>query len=384
LAIRKTCGQEIFKHMNAKGLRELQEEVLETGLCAYCGACAGACPYLVSYKGRIVILDNCTIPEPQCYEYCPRTDTDIEAVSQHIFSEAYSYNELGTVKRVLMARSTDQHIRERAQYGGTVTTLLSFALAEGLIDSAILTKMSPDKLPIAFLARSKKEILQGAGSNFIACPVLEALNQIPEDSTDTLGIVATPCQILALSKMKKNPPQNRADIANVNLVIGLFCTWALCLDTFHGFLKENCDLSQVIKFDIPPPPANRFDIYTKSGNISFPLEQIREFIMTTCNYCLDMTAEFADISVGSVEGIEGWNTVLVRTDAGIELIDLAIARGIVETRDLPDQNLAHLKTAALNKKKTALKNIVEKTGNKEDLIYVSGVSEDITDRLLDN
>ena len=72
--------------MNAKGLRELQEEVLETGLCAYCGACAGACPYLVSYKGRIVILDNCTIPEPQCYKYCPRTDTDIEAVSQHIFS----------------------------------------------------------------------------------------------------------------------------------------------------------------------------------------------------------------------------------------------------------------------------------------------------------
>jgi len=82
LAIRETCGQEIFKHMNAKGLRELQEEVLETGLCAYCGACAGACPYLVSYKGRIVILDNCTIPEPQCYKYCPRTDTDIGAVSQ--------------------------------------------------------------------------------------------------------------------------------------------------------------------------------------------------------------------------------------------------------------------------------------------------------------
>lgn len=368
--------------MNAKGCRQLQEEVLEAGICAYCGACVGACPYLASHKGRIVILDNCTISEGQCYEYCPRTNTNIGAVSQHIFGETYSCNELGTVKKVLMARSTDQHIRERGQYGGTVTALLSFALAEGLIDGAILTKMSPDKLPIAFLARSKKEILQGAGSNFIACPVLEALNHIPEESTETLGIVGTPCQILALSKMKKGPPQNRVDIANVSLVIGLFCTWALCLDTFHRFLRENCDLSQVIKFDIPPPPANRFDIYTESGNISFPLEQIREFIMATCNYCLDMTAEFADISVGSVEGIEGWNTVLVRTDAGMELMELAITRGILETRSLPDQNLAHLETAALNKKKTALKNIVEKTGTKKDLLYVSGVREGFVDKLL--
>ncbi len=29
--------------------------------------------------------------------------------------------------------------------------------------------------------------------------------------------------------------------------------------------------------------------------------------MPACAYCLDMTYEFADISVGSVEGIEGWN-----------------------------------------------------------------------------
>lgn len=367
--------------MKIESCRELIEEVIDTGLCTYCGACAGGCPYLVSFKDRIVLLDNCTISEGQCYQYCPRTHTDIDGISQQIFGAAYSEDELGAVKEVLTARSTDSHIRERAQYGGTVTTLLSLALEEGFIDCAILAKMSNDKIPGTFLARNKEEILQGAGTSYMAYPVLEALNQIPKDSTERLGIVATPCQALALSKMKKDPPQNRVNIENVKLVVGLFCTWALGLDKFHQFLRENLDLPQVIKFDIPPPPANRFDVYSKSGKLSFPLDEIRKFIMPTCTYCLDMTAEFADISVGSVEGIEGWNTVLVRTDAGVKLIELSKAKGKLDTGHLPSQSLAHLKEAALLKKRRALKEIIKKTGDKKKLLYL-GLQESIVDRLL--
>ena len=103
--------------------------------------------------------------------------------------------------------------------------------------------------------------------------------------------------------------------------------------------------------------------------------------MPTCTYCLDMTAEFADISVGSVEGIEGWNTVLVRTNAGVKLIELSKAKGKLETGHLPSQILAHLKEAALLKKKRALKEIIKKTGNKKNLLYL-GLQESIIERLL--
>lgn len=367
--------------MKIKGCKELIEEVIDTGLCSYCGACAGGCPYLISFKDRIVLLDNCTISEGQCYQYCPRTPTDINSISQQVFGAAYSEDELGTVKEVLIARSTDAHTRQMAQYGGTVTTLLSLALEEGFIDCAILAKMSDDKIPGAFLARNKEEVLQGAGTSYMAYPVLEALNQIPKDSTERLGIVTTPCQALALSKIKKDQPQNRVNIENVKLVIGLFCTWALCLGAFHQFLRENLELSQVIKFDIPPPPANKFDVYIKSGRLSFQLDEIRKFIMPTCSYCLDMTAEFADISVGSVEGIEGWNTVLVRTNAGVNLIGLSKEKGKLETGSLPSQNLNHLKEAALLKKKRALKEIIKKTGDKKKLLYL-GLQESIVDKFL--
>ena len=132
-------------------------------------------------------LDNCTLSEGQCYKYCPRTYTNMDAISQQVFGVPYSEDELGATKEVLIARSTDAQIREKAQYGGTVTTLLSLALAEGLIDNAILTRTSDDKTPIAFLAQSAEEVLQGAGSNYMACPILETYNHLPKRQQPQLG-----------------------------------------------------------------------------------------------------------------------------------------------------------------------------------------------------
>jgi coenzyme F420 hydrogenase subunit beta len=367
--------------MKVKGSKELLTEVIDAGLCTLCGACAGGCPYLVSYKGRIVLLDSCSLSQGQCYQYCPRTYTDMNAISQQVFGTPYSGDELGTTKEVLMTRSTDARIKESAQYGGTVTTLLSLALEEGFIDGAILTKISDDKTPSVLLAQSREELLQCAGSNYMACPVLQALNGISKDSEQRLAVVAMPCQILALSKMRKEPPQDRMNIGNVKLVVGLFCTWALSPDGFHQFLKENLDLPQVTKFDIPPPPANIFEAYTPSGKISFTLDEIKRFVMPACAYCLDMTSEFADISVGSVEGIEGWNTVIVRTDVGAQLIEMAKEKGKLEVDTLPPENLAHLKEASLLKKKRALQEIITRSGDRKNLLYV-GLQQSIIDRLL--
>ncbi len=366
----------------SKGCKELFNEVIEAGLCTLCGACTGKCPYLVYYKGRIALLDNCTrMGEAKCYEYCPRTYIDMNEISQKVFGAPYSDDEIGTAREVLMARSTDASVTEKAQYGGVVTTLLSLALGEGIIERAILTKTSDDKNPSPFLAQTAEEMLQCAGSSYMACPVLGRYNQITQDSDSKMGIVAMPCQVLAVAKMKANLPENRANIGNVRLVIGLFCTWALSPDSFYQFLKENLDLSKVKKFDIPPPPANRFDVFTASSKTSFPLEKIRKFTMPTCAYCLDMTSEFADISVGSVEGIEGWNTVIIRTEIGAKLINTAKKKGKLQIDKLPSANLAHLKEASLLKKKRALNEIVKRSGDKNNLLYV-GLSTRFTEKLL--
>ena len=212
-----------------KDCKELISEVINQNLCCLCGACAGGCPYLVSYKGRIVKLDDCTLQEGQCYQSCPRTFTDMDALSQHVFSVPYGADALGIIKEVMMARSTDEAIKEKAQYGGTVTTLLSLAMTEGIIDSAILTRTNADRTLSAFLARNKQEILDSADSNYMACPILENYNDLPEDNVDKLAIVGMPCQVIAVTKMKKEKPQHRSSTDNIKLVLGLFCTWGLDL-----------------------------------------------------------------------------------------------------------------------------------------------------------
>ena len=364
-----------------KGMAELFKEVINKDLCALCGACIGDCPYTVFYRGKIRMLDLCTREEGHCYGYCPRTYTDFDAINNKLFGVPFSGAEIGTVKEVFMARSRDAKVRSGAQYGGTVTSLLLLALENGMINAAITTRTGDDKLPAASLAHSAAEIMAGAGSSYMAYPVLEALNRMPKDSKDNLGIVVTPCQAIALARMRLDPPTQRASLDNLRLSIGLFCTWALAYDRFYEFLKNNVDLPKVKKFDIPPPPANRFDVYFGKDVKSFPLDEVRKYRMPTCAYCLDMTAEFTDISVGSVEGVEGWNTVIVRTQCGAELIAEAKKKGKLDIKDLPAQSLAHLKEASFNKKARGVQEIVKKTGDKNDLMYL-GISNNLKEKLL--
>jgi len=366
---------------NSKGVKELFSEVIDEGLCTLCGACSGGCPYLVPYKGRIVLIDSCTVEESQCYKYCPRTYLDMDAISQQVFNTPYSHDELGTTQNVVIARSTDPDFISKGQYGGVVTTLLSLAVDEGLIDQALLTRMNGERVPEPFLAQNKADILSCAGSSYMSCPVLSEFNLLSPENSYSLGVVGVPCQVQALTKMKVAQPKNRVNMDSVKLVIGLFCTWALSQSAFQPFLNENLNISHIKKFDIPPPPANVFDAYTDTGKVSFSLDQIRNFTMPACAYCLDMTAEFADISVGSVEGIEGWNTVIVRTDTGTRLIEKAKKSGKLEIDTLPEENLAHLKEASLNKKKRGLKTIVDKTNDKNNLLYM-GLSNNYKDSLL--
>jgi coenzyme F420 hydrogenase subunit beta len=365
--------------LDVKASRELQSEVLGRNLCSLCGACVGMCPYWVAHKGRIVGLDECNLTQGRCYVFCPRTSLDLDLLSQTVFDAPYPADELGKMQQITMARAGDDAIRARAQYGGAVTTLTAFAVERGLIDSAVLTASDENILPSGALAASVAQVHERAKSNYVASPTLAAFNrESGREDVQRIGVVATPCQALALAKMRASPLENRNSIDKLKLVVGLFCTWALRYEDFARFLAEKVPLGQIVKFDIPPPPANIFQVFTDSNQIDIPLDQVRPFIRPGCDVCLDMTAEFADISVGAAEGVAGWNTLIVRTDAGRELVEAAQAKGVIETQPLTAQNLAHLKEASLNKKKRGLKKVIETTGSEENLLYLKLSSEALT------
>lgn len=367
-----------------KGISELFEEVINKGLCAGCGACITGCPYIVAHRGRIVVLDKCTGTDGDCYKHCPRTSLDFDAVSEAVFGEAYRGGELGQVAQVIMARAKDPEILKRGQDGGTVTSLLALALEEGLIEAVVNTRMDAEKTPHGNLSRSRQELLECAGSSYEVGFSLEAYRSLPAQSPERLGIVGTGCQIEAVGKMKRQPPANSPDPGNIRFTLGLFCGWALSPRTFHPYLKTLCELSRVCRFDIPHTPHYSFDFHFEGeldpGSVS--LDSIKPHINPGCHYCWDLTAEFSDISIGSAGSAHpGWNTVLVRSPQGAELFSLATEKGILETKGLPEERLNHLKAAALSRKKGAVKNITEKSGSRQDLLYLGRQPESTGDIL---
>ena len=67
-----------------------------------------------------------------------------------------------------------------------------------------------------------------------------------------------------------------------------------------------------------------------------------------------MTAEFADVSVGVLEGDPAMNTLIIRTERGERAVNEAIRDGYIEAGDIPADNLEHLKIAAGRKKRRAM------------------------------
>lgn len=355
-----------------KAWEELRDRVIEENLCTYCGACTGMCPYLVPYKGRIIIRDQCSLDNGRCRAFCPRVGVDLTHVHNSMFGSSYESGDIGVVKDVFISRAADPKILSAGQYGGVVTALGVTALEEGMVDSVVATDSQDKCAPFGAITSRRADLFGCAGSSYVAAATVDAFNRaVREEHRHNLAVVCTPCQSLALANMTSSDLAEKNNMGKLKLVIGLFCTWALSYESFGLFLMEKVDPHDVVKVDIPPPPAETFDVYTRTaGRLSLPLSDVRPFIREACTYCIDMTAEFTDVSVGAAEGIDGWNTVIVRSERGLELIDKAVKRGHIKIETLPEKNLNHLKDASRMKKKRALKNICRKTGSRNDLLYL--------------
>ncbi|MDY6959237.1 MAG: Coenzyme F420 hydrogenase/dehydrogenase, beta subunit C-terminal domain, partial [Halobacteriota archaeon] len=157
---------------------------------------------------------------------------------------------------------------------------------------------------------------------------------------------------------------------HIKFVIGLFCTWAMPYKDFYDYLSDKIDLDSVERLDIPPPPEETLVVTSGEEEVKFPLEDIREIVKEGCKICYDMTSEFADVSVGMVEGMDDWNTLIVRTERGARLVESAISEGVIRVEPLDDARHDHLQEASLNKKKRAIDAIENRNKKKENLSYL--------------
>jgi coenzyme F420 hydrogenase subunit beta len=321
----------------------LINNVLEKDQCSACGACVGLCPYFTFFQGRVVVLDRCSLTEGRCGAFCPQLNP----------GDWLKQEGLGPIQELWMTRAQTRSLQRKGQYGGTVTALIQLALELGWIQGALLTGIGKGGEPEGRICRTRAEVLACAGSKYTGAGTLSALKPALEANEGPLGAVGLPCQITALANIRSYPNREGRPLPEVKLKIGLFCTWSLPFNKMQNKIREQGIHDPVVKYDIPPPPSEEFQIFTRKKTYTLPLAEIRPLVPRGCLACGDMTAEGADISVGSAEGVPGWNTVLIRSEKGRQLFKEAQYKNLLDVKSLPEKNEVHLRTAAGLKKSRA-------------------------------
>jgi coenzyme F420 hydrogenase subunit beta len=351
------------------GFRDLYDNVINKDACVLCGACISICPRIGMKDYKPVLLES----DPECslcFKYCARTYFPEEMFEKEIFNDSIPKDYLlGHYQSIVAARSTNKQILKTAQNGGIVTSLLIHALDTGLIDGVLLATRDENWMPQPFVARTEQDILNVAGSIYTMSPTLLSYNDaVNKYKLKKLAFVGMPCQIQAARKIQLWPPLS-TEYGKITLIIGLYCTSNYSYDLMEKLIKAelNIPLNFVEKFDIS---KGRFIVYTKSGTSKeVPIKETKKYNWKSCQYCKDYTAEFADISVGSVgKPEENWNSVIIRSDIGKELFEDAIEKRKLITNSRV--NIEQIKKESL-KKKSKIKKLDEKVFSAMRFLNVS-------------
>ena len=365
------------------GASELLEDVHKRELCIGCGACVDICPYFKNYKGKTSQLFPCTLEQGRCYGFCPKAEVDLDALSQDVRGVPYDGSPLGEYQEVLAARAGVRIKTGGFQSGGTVTAMITFALKTGLIDAAALTDRQ-DLTPLPRIVTDWQDVARCASSKFMAAPTLSSVNLALRQGYQSIGVVGTPCQMVAAAQMKSNPLGKEAHQVPISLTVGLFCNWSLDTRQLIDLLSEKLDISGIVGMDIPPPPANVLVLDSENGRVEISLSEVKPLIPHTCFICPDMTSELADVSVGMFEGRPGWNTLILRSAKGAELVEHARTEGFLETEDFPPNNLKHLSRAASDKKERSMRTLIrrELINNKGEDRAAVRIPQEVVDKIL--
>ncbi len=351
------------KKSNPIAYNDLEFKIINSGFCTFCGACEAACPVhaITVEENKINHFDCSKHIEscPICYNICPHSE-ELTLESLKFVSDAPIKREgLGYYRRILLAQAADPKLRKLGHGGGVVTTLLTNAIEHGIIDSAIVSQAETN-IPIkpkALVGEVPDDVFSAVGSKFFPSSVARAYGSaVYEYGKANIAFVGVPCHVLALRKLEA---WEHKITGNLKVIIGLFCFWTLSFGHLLDFLLKN--------YDIKPAEIKRLDILkeliiqTDKGTITVPLSEVKPHILTSCETCTDFTSELADLSVGSAYPLKEWSTVIIRTKAGEDFFYSAVEAGVINTGviELEPEAFSHVLEAAVQKRRTALKEISE-------------------------
>ncbi|MGH9086859.1 MAG: Coenzyme F420 hydrogenase/dehydrogenase, beta subunit C-terminal domain [Acidimicrobiales bacterium] len=364
---------------------ELEAGVIDAGRCIQCGTCVAACPSnsigvheLTGLPELVKMCTGCSL----CWDFCPRGGLRYEALwppstpgtegipvtdgsdgtdgmdgseGEVVATETRSDpsdtywkitggppgDGLGSVVERYAVRASTKP--DGAQDGGAVTALLSALLAAGEIDGALVSRPSDDPdepwKGVPTIATTPAELVAAAGSFYNQTMGLAELDlsRYSLPAKPRLAVVGTACEVQGIRAMQARRWSTGAHrVDAVVLTVALMCTKSF---DYEGLIlrelrdRRNIDLERVSKVDVI---RGRMIVEYRDGEIAVdePIKEFHGVALKGCDECADFLGRSADLSVGSVGSMDGWTSVLVRTERGRQAFGTARAK--LDVRDIDD------------------------------------------------
>ncbi|MGH9127966.1 MAG: Coenzyme F420 hydrogenase/dehydrogenase, beta subunit C-terminal domain [Acidimicrobiales bacterium] len=327
---------------------DLFTEVVTSGLCTGCAGCVVACPYDVlryddtngAYRPWKIDADggpeDCTHGErgcTLCTRACPRFRAWEPEVDTHLFGRAREASEVaGVAKDIVLARSTDEALREAGQDGGLVSAILVWALEHDRVDAALVSYLQGDGSSwkaVPGVATNRKEVLDSAGSRYTYSANPLAYPEALATGAERIALVGMGCQASVPGAMSARRAGKVA--RRLSLTIGLLCSKTFDDSIYTELFEARYGIARgdIVKTNV----KGAFQIWTRDGAYhEVPLKQTHEWTRQGCLTCPDFAAEHADISAGGIGAFGDWTLALVRTEKGRELMEAMVLDGALETR----------------------------------------------------
>jgi coenzyme F420-reducing hydrogenase beta subunit len=294
-------------------------EVIKGGYCIGCGVCAYRFPdhYHIEFNkyGRYIAVEENGDNGKPGGPICPFSDeSDNEDVlAGNIFPTLPRDKEIGRYSGIYAGYVSEEPYRDLAGSGGMGTWILCELLDKGLIDGVIQvaprnpTKSNPSLFEYT-VNYDKASIKEAARSRYYPIELSSVLSLVKE-SEGRYALTGLPCFITAvrLLLLTDEALNNR-----IQYFVGLFCGHLKS----HHFASSlawqmgipNTDLRGFnFRYKTPGRPANDYSVQAKSAT---QIKTTRSldlfgsdwglglFKYKGCDYCDDIVAETADISLG--------------------------------------------------------------------------------------
>ncbi len=296
----------IESHKKAKALKPGSKRPAKE-LCSECGLCD---TYYIHYV------------KEACAFITQRID-ELETTTHNRPRNLEDENELyfGVHQEMIAARKI-QPI-EGAQWTGIVSTIAIEMLNRGLVEGVVCVQNSKEDRfqPVPIIARTPEEILAAKVNKPTLSPNLSVLEQIEKSGIKRLLVIGVGCQIQALRAVEKKLGLEKL------YVLGTPCVDNVTRAGLQKFLATTSrSMETVVSYEF----MQDFRVHFKHEDGSeekvpfFGLKTnvLKDVFAPSCMSCFDYVNSLADLVVGYMGAPYPWQWLVVRNDAGKEMLEL--------------------------------------------------------------